>query len=156
MSAVRSSAKVAPPSIAASNSPSGFKDAAQLDQRAGQVGDPMQCQGADREVEARVAKRHQLGVGGDPQAGGLRQEAEGGLGGDDEFDTRPQRQRLRQPALTRAEIEHCPKSPADIVEAVGQPLGDFGMQKIDAALPRGALAVQAPGAAVEQHDRLAP
>jgi hypothetical protein len=40
--------------------------------------------------------------------------------------------------------------------AVYQPLGDFGVQKIDAALARRTLAVPAPGAAIEQRDRLPP
>ena len=39
----------------------------------------------------------------------------------------------------------------DIVEPLGQSIGDFGMQELDAASARSAVAVQPPGAPIEQH-----
>jgi hypothetical protein len=46
------------------------------------------------------------------------------------------------------------KRAADIVEALDQALGNFDMEKIDAAMIGGALAMLPPGATVEERDRV--
>jgi hypothetical protein len=113
----------------------------------------VQCQGADREVEAVVGKGRQLRVGRDPPAEGSRQQGRGGLGGDDALGPLPRREQARQAAGMAAEVEDDAKPPADIVKPVGQPLRDLGVQKLGASQTCRALAVEPPGAPVEHRRR---
>ena len=53
--------------------------------------------------------------------------------------------------MVRAEVEHRRKFPFDIVEALDQPIGGFGMQELDAAAACRTIAVPPPGAPIEQH-----
>ncbi len=145
---------MAPPKQRREKQPVRLDDPAQLDQRAGQIGDPMQRQRADREIEARRAERQQLRVGDDRQRRARPQKARGRVGGDDPLDPRPSGERPRQRAAVRAQIEHRAELPTDIVEPVDDPFGDLGVQEIDAGPPRRALAVQPPGPAIEQWRRL--
>ena len=112
----------------------------------------MQDQIADDEIEAPVAKRRQLGIGRDALALRQSEGPDRRFGHDDALRARPLRQPAGEDAVARAEIEHIGKFPVDQVEAVEQPLGDFVMQKIDRARRR-AVAVGAPGAAIEQRGR---
>jgi len=48
------------------------------------------------------------------------------------------------------EIEHVAKPPSAIVEAIEDAIGHLAVQKVDAAAPRRPVAVQPPGATIEQ------
>ena len=67
-SAVRSSISVWPPSIAASSSPSGFSARRSCTSAPGRSAAQCSTRLLTDEIEAGVAKRHQLGIGGDPRA----------------------------------------------------------------------------------------
>jgi len=78
------------------------------------------------------------------------EKAEGGIGGDHRCDLRPAFERTRQRAVMRAEIEHIAEPPFAIVETIEDAIGHLAMQEVDAAAPRRPVAVQPPGAAIEQ------
>jgi hypothetical protein len=55
--------------------------------------------------------------------------------------------------MVRAEIEDCAESAANVVQAIDDPIGDLYMQKVNAPATCRPLAVQPPGAAIEQRCR---
>jgi hypothetical protein len=55
--------------------------------------------------------------------------------------------------VVRPEVEHRRKFPFDIVEALDQPIGGFGVQELDAAAACRTIAMPPPGAPIEQHQR---
>jgi hypothetical protein len=63
-------------------------------------------------------------------------------------------QGMRQRPLIGPEVEDGAELPADIVEPLDQPVGDFGVQKPNTAAARRALAVKAPGTPVKQCGRV--
>jgi hypothetical protein len=52
--------------------------------------------------------------------------------------------------VVRAEVEHHTKLPFDIVESFDEPICDFPMQEVDAAVACRSIAVPPPGAPIEQ------
>ena len=126
---------------------------AQLNERARQIGGPVQHQIAGDQVEARIAKRQQLGVDGDSRTGRAGEEPRRRLGGDDKPGTVPRGEDAGEAAVAGAEIERHDKFPVDDIEPVNEPVGDLGMEKIDRTAACRAVAMKAPGAAVEQRDR---
>ena len=79
--------------------PARFENAAELDQSAGQIADPVQGQRADDEVEAAVAKRDEIGVGGDPHPVEARRESR---------EKGRRRQPLRSPVGARMRVSNAP------------------------------------------------
>ena len=137
-SAFRSSIRMLPPNIAPRNSPPASEHAAQLNESSGEVARPMQGEGADHEVEAAVAKRDQVGIGGTriPSRRARRRRedrrrppARSPGGASRACDTAP---------ICAPQIEHDAKLPSDIVETVDEAIGNFLMQEIDAVSSRAA------------------
>src|SRR5438477_11385912 len=114
----------------------------------------MQNEGADRKLEARLAKRNKLGIGGDSIPRAARQKSERGVGSDHPLDSWLMRERARQRATLGADIERRAKSPAEIFEALDEPACHFGVQELDAAAARGAVTVHSPSVTVEEGDRI--
>jgi dihydroneopterin aldolase len=50
-----------------------------------------------------------------------------------------------------AKVERQTKLRFDIVESFDKPIGDFSMQELDTAVACRTIAVQPPGAPIEQH-----
>jgi len=124
-----------------------FQRSAHLDQRAGQVGAPMQGETARDEIEARIAEWDQRRVGADARRRRRGDQLQRRVGGDHQAASPAPSEEARQRAVAGAKIEHRGEVAVDQVEPVDQPLGDFPMQEISAG---GAVAMGAPGAAVEQ------
>jgi hypothetical protein len=55
--------------------------------------------------------------------------------------------------VVRAEVEYRTKLAFDIVKPLNQPISDFRMQELDAAVACRTIAVPPPGAPIEQHQR---
>ena len=118
----------------------------------------MQRHDAGDQVEARLAERQKFGIGRDARRRRGSQKGGGRLGRDDLNSAGPHRHCPHQRAVPRAEIQDDREFAADQIEPVDQPIRDLGMQKIGPApltsrQARRAVAVQAPGAPVEQGGR---
>ena len=139
-SAVRNSTSVLPPKHRREQQPVRLQRPAELDQRARQIGAPMQRETAGDEIEAGVAKRDQLGVGGDARRA-ARAASKPAAGSAATTSSMPARSAsARASAPSRAPRSSADRKLAvDQVEPVEQPLGDLRMQKIDrpASAPRG-------------------
>src|SRR5262249_60803185 len=134
--------------------PSGLEDQAKLHQSAGQIAHPMQGKRADRKVEARLAKRNKLGIGGHLIPRAACQKFERRVGSNNPLDPWPAHERTRQRAALGAGIESRTKSPSDIFKAVDEPAGYFGMEEVDAAAPCSPVSMHSPSVTVEQDDRI--
>jgi hypothetical protein len=113
----------------------------------------MEGKGADRKIKAGVMKWEQFRIGGNWDGRSLCRQDDSGFDGDDTLDPRSMGERPRQRATMRAEIENCAELAANVVQAIDDPVGDLDMQKINAPATRRTLAVQPPGAAIEQRCR---
>ncbi len=93
----------------------------------------MQHQRAEDQVKARIPERQQLGVGGDARARRAGEKLHRRLGSDDTLDAPPRGQRMGETAVAGPQIERHGKFPVHDIEPVNQPIGNFGMEKIDRA-----------------------
>jgi hypothetical protein len=125
-----------------------------LDESAWQIANPVEGQCTNRKVEATLAERDQLGIGGDPESVEAVEKDERRIRSDSRFDVRPTGKSAGERAVVRAEIERDAAWLTDIVETLDQPIGHLAMQKIDAVAPRCSVPVHSPGASVEQRGRV--
>ena len=130
------------------------QDTAELDEGTGQITDPMKREGADHEIELPFAERYQLGIGSDRDAAASFEKHERGIHCNDPFDPRLPSDSTGQCAVVCAEIEYGSELSFGAVEALDQPVGDLGMQEVDAAGSCCPVAMQTPGAAIEYCDQV--
>ena len=103
-----------------------------------------------RLYEGYVSKRNEIGIGRDPHTAEPAEETRRGVGGDYSFHPGAARQRPRQRAVMSTEVERRAKIPVDIVETFDEPIGHLGVQELGIAAARSAIAMQPPGAPIEQ------
>ena len=130
------------------------QDTAELDEGTGQIADPMKSEGADHEIELPFAERYQLGIGSDRHAAAGFEKREGGVHCNDLFDPRSPSDGTGKRPVVGAEIECRIELSLGAVEALDQPVGDLGMQEVDAAGSCCPVTMQTPGAAIEYCDRV--
>jgi hypothetical protein len=121
-----------------------------LRQSTGEIADPVESESADEKIEASLAEWDKIGIGDDPHALALRQERERRVGGDNPFHVWSPTQRAGHGTVVDAEIECAPEWPADVVEALDEPVGDLGMKKVDASDPCRPVAMHPQGATIEE------
>src|SRR5271170_3993003 len=113
----------------------------------------MENEGADRKIKAGIMKGEQFRIGGNWDGRILYHQDNSGFGGYDMLDPWAIGERPRQRAVVCAEIEHCAELAANVVKAIDDPLGHLDMEKVNAPATCRTLAVQPPGAAIEQRCR---
>ena len=131
----------------------GFQDAADLDQRAGQVVDPVERHGAHHQVEAVGGEGQRLLVGHHGGAGGALGERLAEVAADELPDGRPMAEYRGDLVAMAAEIERQVEVPAHVVQPFDEALGNLALEE-GLALPaaRRAVAPPAQHGAVEDQE----
>ena len=137
----------------------GLERLANLNQRPGQVVDPVQAKHAHDQVEAARPERQGLLVGGQGRPAGRRRGPGHGrreIALDQGLDPAAAPERAPQRAAVAAKVERHGEFSGHVVQALGQALGDLREQKIvRGQIHRGAVAAPAQQAPVEDVERVA-
>ena len=129
-----------------------MENAAKLHESTGQIANPVEGESTDGKLEAPFAEGHKVRIGGDPHSLAPRQKRRRRVGGNDPFHAGSKPERAGECAVVGANIECRAELLSDVVEALDEPVGDLGMQEVDAAIPCRPVAVHSQSAAIEECD----